>query len=96
MTVHSFGYSSDEEVKKQFHQCMLNGELASICKVLCVQDSPNGHHSQENEGILEIKCDQCRRKLDTQSSIDEKSLDGLGMLEQHCLSKLYSDEFFWN
>ena len=75
---------------------MLNGELASICKGFCVQDSSNGHNSQENEGILEIKCDRCRRKFDTQSSIDKKSLDGLGMLEQHCLSKLYSDEFFWN
>ena len=50
---------------------MLNGELASICKVLCVQDSPHGHHSHENEGILEIKCDQCRRKLETESSIVE-------------------------
>ena len=96
MAVYSFGYKSDEEVKTQFHQCMLDGELAEICRVLCVTDSPDGHHSESSEGILEIECDKCRRKSYIKFTLDEKSSDGLGMLEQHCLSKLYSDEFFWN
>ena len=84
--MHGFGYRSHNEVKLQFNGCMLNGELDIICKVLCLNDSPDGHgrgnHGDDDEGILEKNCDDCR--------------DALQRLEQHCLEKLYSNDFFWN
>ena len=65
---------------------MIDGEFESICKVLCLNDSPDGHgranHGNDDEGTLEKNCDLCR--------------DTLLRLEQHCLEKLYSHDFFWN
>ena len=45
---HTVGYTSDEDVQNQFQQCMFEGELSSICVVLCMQDSPDGHNSEAN------------------------------------------------
>ena len=56
---HTFGYISDEDLENEFQRCMFDGEISSICDLLCMQDSPNGHISEANEGI-ENKCDQCR------------------------------------
>ena len=65
VAVHSFGYKSFKDVNTQFNRCMFNGELYMVCKVLCWQDAPDGHHSDENEGLLENKCDQCRGQFKT-------------------------------
>ena len=43
--------------------------------------TPEGH-GDDDEGILEKNCDQCR--------------ESLLQLEQRCLEKLYSHDFFWN
>ena len=86
MPIHGFGYTSHYDVKHQFDTCMLNGELDSICKIICLLDSPDGHgrgnHGNDDEGILETKCDECN--------------DLMQRLEEDCLIKLYSHDFFWN
>ena len=109
VSVHSFGYKSLKDVNEQFNQCMVDGGLFLLCKVLCWTDDPDGHHSNENEGFLENKCDQCLRKSEIQifkmklqsanvirhfSMIN--TLDGLEILEHHCLATLFNDEYFWN
>lgn len=83
--VNGFGYRSSDEVKSQFDQCMLRGELESIYKDICLMDSPDGHGRNEghdNEGILEKKCDLVRNAIE--------------LIEQYCLVNLYSNQFFWN
>ena len=66
VAVHRFGYKSLKDVNEQFNQCMVDGGLFLLCKVLCWTDEPDGHHSDENEGFLENKCDKCLRKSDIQ------------------------------
>jgi len=59
---HTFGFATDVEAENEFRQCMFDGEISSMCDVLCMQDSPDGLISEANEGTRENKCDQCRGK----------------------------------
>ena len=56
---HTFGFATDEKVENEFRQCMFDGEISSICDLLCMKDSPIGHITEATERI-ENKCDQCR------------------------------------
>ena len=59
---HTFGFATDAEVENEFRQCMFDGEISSMCDVLCMQDSSDDLISEANEGTRENKCDQCRGK----------------------------------
>ena len=57
--VQAFGYKTNLEVNQQYNKCMMEGELARICDVLCAKNE--GHNSDsEDTASLEAACDRCR------------------------------------
>ena len=55
--IKSFGYTSNDEVKGQYNDCMMKGEVEKICNVLCNKDD-GADHGTEHES--DDKCDKCR------------------------------------
>ena len=93
----SFGYTSKDVVKEQYNNCMMKGKYEVICELICSKNSDHGTDDEPGN-----KCDICRGKnLTVRFSLIILRrfmffLDGLAKLEEHCLQKLFTDDFFWN
>ena len=58
-----FGYLSNGEVNEQYQKCMMKGEFARICDVVCAKNKDHDS-STEDAAVLEAACDQCRGEYD--------------------------------